>query len=317
MNGLFINQEKSNCSIYESGIMIFNALKSPIYKMDYMEISRHDMNSFNYVGYDFYVFNWHHNTLPVSKETLQKIKGLKIGIVLEVGVNEIKPFMKEDLFDAYMVIDPTKEKRNKFYPFPRPLEKVNSLLPLLSDVPVFGIFGFLSPGKNFAEPIRVAASLGIDCIVRINIPEATHTGHIGLPDVIKSYGKRLMSLRNGKVDLRITHDYMDKPDLIGWCSQNSLNVFPYYRNVPGLSAVTDQAIVAGRGIAITDCNTFRHMSPYISYYPKEDYLSLTTSTIPGIKQMQLDWSNENFASKFKEILDERIRWSIGDKLGTN
>ena len=306
MNGLFINQEKANCSIYESGLMIYNAIQSPFYKIDYMEVSKKDMNVFNYTGYDFYIFNWHHNTLPISGDALQKVRGLKIGIVLEVGPRIIKPYMSKDLFDAYMVIDPTKEKMDKFYPFPRPLEKAENLLPLLSDKPVFGIFGFLSPGKNFAEPIRIVAEMGIECIFRINIPEAANTGHFGSLSVLTAYGKRLLSLGNNKIDLRVTHDYMEKPDLIRWCSQNSLNIFPYHREVPGLSAVTDQAIVANRGIAITDCNTFRHMRPYINYYPEEDFLSLTESTLPGIRQMQIDWSNENFVLRFRELLSEKL-----------
>jgi hypothetical protein len=84
-------------------------------------------------------------------------------------------------------------------------------------------------------------------------------------------------------------------------------VFPYYRDLPGLSAVTDQAVVAGRGMAITNCNTFRHLHKYIGYYPKETYLQLTETTVPGVKQMQEDWSNDNFVLKFKELLSERIQ----------
>lgn len=306
MKGLFVNQVKNNCSIYESGFMVYNALKSDAYILDYLEIPVKDMNSHNYSGYDFYVFNWHHNTLPISLTTLRKIDGLKIGIVLEVGPTDIRPFMPVDMFDAYMVIDPTKEKSGKYYPFPRPLEKVDELLPLLSnDVPVFGTFGFLVPGKNFGEVLQMCNSMKTECILRMNFPQAAFTG---MPfSHVTEFAKRMHKFRNGNVDLRITHDYMNKRDLIRWCSQHTLNVFPYYRSLPGLSAVTDQAIVAGRGIAITDCDTFRHMHKYISYYPKETYMQLSESTISGVKQMQEDWSNDNFVAKFKELLSERLR----------
>ena len=99
---------------------------------------------------------------------------------------------------------------------------------------------------------------------------------------------------------------MTKQELIQWCSEHSLNIFPYYRSMPGLSATTDQAIVSGRGLAVTSCSTFRHIRKYISYYPKHDYLKLSESTLPGIKQMQLDWSNENFVQRFLELLEENI-----------
>ena len=308
MIGLFINQVKNQCSIYESGVMIYNILKTGTsYKLDYVEIQTLDINNYNYTGYDFYIFNWHHNTLPVSKQALDNIKGLKIGIVLEVGPIEIKPFMKEDLFDAYVVIDPTKEDSGKYYSFARPLEKVDELLPLLSDIPVFGTFGFLVPGKNFGEVLSVANKLKMDCIVRMNLTSSAFTGAAFSISAVKSYSNTLHKFRNKNVDLRITHEYMSKNDLIKWCSQNSLNVFPYYRDLPGLSAVTDQAVVAGRGIAITDCDTFRHMRKYISYYPEQNYLQLSESTLPGVKQMQLDWSNDKFLSKFNLLLSKHMR----------
>jgi len=306
MKGLFINQVKSQCSIYESGYMIYNALKSKDYTLDYREVPVAQIGKQDYSGYDFIIFNWHHNTLPISSVVLNRIKGLRIGIVLEVGPYAIRPFMPEDLFDAYMIIDPTKEKSGKNYVFPRPLEKVDYLLPLLSeDVPVFGTFGFLAPGKDFTSVLQQANLLGTPCILRMNFPDGTFTGQSS--SMSKSFAEHLQRLKGPNVDLRITYDYMHKNALIRWCSQNSLNIFPYYRDLPGLSAVTDQAIVANRGIAITNCNTFRHMHRYIEHFPNQGYLGLSKSTLPGIKQMQEDWSNKNFVAKFQELLSERLK----------
>jgi len=306
ISGLFINQVKGRCSIYESGVMIFNTLKSDKYDIDYLEISIEDANRYNYSGYDFYLFNWHHSTLPIASSTIKSIDGLKIGIVLEVGLVEIKPFMPEDLFDAYMIIDPTKEKLGKYYPFPRPLEEVKDLLPILSDVPVLGTFGFMVPGKNFGEVLQQANHLKQDCIVRMNITSSDFTGYSHSMPFVKDYCNRLLRFRDKNVDLRITNDYMSKYDLIRWCSQNTLNVFPYYRELPGLGAATDQAIAAGRGIAITSCNTFRHMRDYISYYPEQDYMQLSTSTLPGIDRMRVDWRNDLFIDKFMVLLNENL-----------
>lgn len=286
--------------------MIFNAIKSDKFDIDYLELPKDKINSYDYSGYGFYVFNWHHNTLPVSKATLQNIKGLKIGIVLEVGPVEMKPFMVEDLFDAYMIIDPTKDRSGKFFPFPRPLERVDNLLPLLSDIPVFGTFGFMVPGKNFGEILKQANNLKRDCIVRMNITASAFTGGaFSLPAVV-NYCNTLYKFKADNVDLRITNDYMSKQDLIRWCSQNSLNIFPYYRDLPGLSATTDQAISAGRGIAITNCNTFRHMAKYINYFPKESYMELSVSTLPGVQQMKSDWSADKFTNAFLDMMGKLI-----------
>jgi hypothetical protein len=286
--------------------MIFNAMRSDDYNLEYMEVSREHMNTRDYGDYDFFVVNWHHNTLPIASSTIAKLRGLKIGIVLEVGPLEQRPFMREDMFDAYMLIDPTKDVRGKHYPFPRPLEKAVELLPLLSDdIPVFGTFGFLVPGKNFGEVLQQANDYKKPCILRMNFPNASFTGQS--PEIAREFSRRMHIFKNGNVDLRITFDYMSKPELIRWCSQHTLNVFPYYRDLPGLSAVTDQAIVAGRGIAITNCNTFRHMHKYISFYPEQSYIELSKSTLDGVKQMSIDWSNENFVTRFKELLSERMK----------
>ena len=110
MKGLFVNQVKNQCSIYESGVMVYNALATSFHKIDYLEVSTGQMNSYDYSGYDFYIFNWHHNTLPISSSVINKIKGLRIGVLLEVGQVELRPFMPEDMFDAYIVLDPTKSK---------------------------------------------------------------------------------------------------------------------------------------------------------------------------------------------------------------
>lgn len=306
MKGLFVNQVKNNCSIFESGLMIYKALvSSNNLDIDYLSMPISEMSRYAYVGYDYYIFNWHHNTLPIPKSTIDGIKGLKIGILLEVGIADMRPFMVEDLFDAYMVIDPTKQKAGKYYPFPRPLEQVDKLLPLLSnEVPVIGTFGFLVPGKNFGEVLQQANNLKLDCILRMNFPDAAFTGQP--PHLSRSYAERLKNFRSKNVDLRITFDYMSKLDLIQWCSQHTINVFPYYRDMPGLSATTDQAIVAGRAIAVTNCNTFRHMHKYISHFPEQSYMELAESTLPGISRMKEDWSNDRFVDMFNLLLSENI-----------
>ena len=142
-----------------------------------------------------------------------------------------------------------------------------------------------------------------NCIVRLNFPIGTYTG-ISL-NMLINYATSLKNMAKNGVEVIVTHNYMSKIDLINWCSENTINVFPYYRNLSGLAAVTDQAISSGRPIAITECPTFRHMHKYISHYPEQSYLELIESTPPGIKQMQKDWSPNKFREKFKELLIEQ------------
>lgn len=301
--GLFINQKKTQCSIYESGLMIYNTLKTNAnFELDYIETTH---NFTTNEPYDFCVVNWHHITLSFNKAQANALPGLKIGINLEVSPQNCIPYMPGDIFNAYMIIDPTKNRDRNFYPFPRPLEIVPDLRELLSENKmVVGAFGFCGNNdKRFDEIIEYFNASGEECIIRFNFPAATYMPNNH--NFIVTYAQGLRSkVRSKNIDLRITHDYMDKQELVRWCSEHAINAFPYYRNIPGLAAVTDQAISAGRPIAISNCSTFRHMFQYISYFPQQNYRELIASTPEGIKQMQEDWSAERFNARFNELLIE-------------
>jgi glycosyltransferase involved in cell wall biosynthesis len=274
------------------------------YTLDYIEADE-TLKDFNWYPYDFYVINWHPHTLAINRKTLDRLHGKKIAIVVEVSEKEYIPFTP-DWFDAYAIIDPTKERKGKFFPIPRPIRTFEPK-PLLDESKfTLGSFGLFSSAyrseKRFEQLVQKANNSGRECIVRINLPVATYT-YTPITAIV-NYGKELERLANSNVEVIITHDYMEINDLLNWLSEHDLNCFPYYRERPGLSAVTDQAIAVGRGIMTTECNTFRHLHKYISFYPKQSYLELAKSTLPGVKQMQLDWSPENFRAKFDVMLQE-------------
>ena len=307
MRGLFVNSRKANCSIHESGIMIRNILwGSGKFSLDYVETDKYGTLFSSLNPYDFYIINWHHHTLAMPRHIINALPGKKFSIVMETYPDLCFEFTPKDWFDAHLVIDPTKkrDRKDRVYPFPRPLEVMKAGLPLLSDsVPVIGSFGLLTPGKNYDEVIENANQIG-ECIVRFNFPPVTYMGDIGIQQRLIDYANHLRSLASPGVDLRITHEYMGKQELIQWCSENTINVFPYYRQQTGLAATTDQAISAGRAIAVTNCHTFRHMHPYISCYPYESYKQLMTSTLNGVKQMQHDWRPAVFLERFENMLIE-------------
>lgn len=310
IRGLFINPSKTNCSIYESGAMISRILTdSRAYDLDIINISREDVLNENYGipnGYDFYLINWHSWALPIKEDRIKKLVGKKLCIVLEVSAEEMFPklYTQPTWFDACMVIDPTKQREKNGYPFPRPILFVENLRPLLSDkIPVLGSFGLLTAGKRFEEIITNANKMD-NCIVRINVPPAFWAWDSPGCKRLVDFANGLRRLAKGTIDLRITDNYMTQEELIRWCSENTINIFPYYRKQPGLSAVTDQAISSGRGIAVTNCDTFRHIHKYISYYPKQSYLQLAESSLAGVKKMQEDWSTRNFLLAFENMLRE-------------
>ena len=305
-HGVFLNQLKTSCSIYESGLVIKDILKLKPrnYTLDYFEVDS-DLSGFNWYPYDFYIVNWHPHTLPIKKELLDRLLGKKVAIIIEVDKDNYNPFTPE-WFDAYAIIDPTKKRKGKYFPLPRPIPKAKTIQLLNKDKFVLGSFGlfsgWFSEEKRFYEIVDNANKLSMECIVRINLPIAAYT-YTDITTIV-NYGKMIEKRANSNVEVIISHDYMDRAKLIEWLSEHNMNCFPYYRERPGLAAVTDQAIASGRGIMTTECNTFRHLHKYINYYPKEDYLQLSKSTLDGVKKMQDDWSPEKFKLGFDSMLSE-------------
>lgn len=306
MKGLFVNQRAAQCSIYESCLMLYGALSDYAdgYELEYIETSKNDIPG----GYDFYIINWHYLTTPyLSADSIKALPGIKISVALEVFPNGELAFVNDEVlkaFDAIMVLDPTTKRTGNRYPCPRPLEIVDGLLPLLNEsVPVVGSFGFATNDKCFDEIVRACRREFESCIVRVNIPPATYVGN--------DRG-RFADIRNAMraevgpgVDLRITEDYMDKPALIRWCSQNTINVFLYNRKMAGLAAVTDQAIASGRPLAVSACDTFRHIHPYIGSYPEKSLSELITSSVDGVRRMREDWHPHKSAGVLRRILTDR------------
>jgi FkbM family methyltransferase len=302
--GLFINCPEGQCSIYESGKMAFQCLSgSEKYSLDYLEISP-DSRTVP-APYDFYFFNYHITTMSWLDAAAIKnlLPGVKMTLVLEVSPNDPFVYCSPDDFDAYCVLDPTLNiNRENVFSFPRPLEVFNEQAPYEpKEIPVIGSFGFATRGKGFEHVIDAVNREFDKAVVRINIPYATYA------DESRSYAEELAQMCKSRaregIEVIVTHDYMTKAQLIGWCRQNTINCFLYDRNMPGLAATTDQAISSGRPLSVSKNNTFRHILKYIKPFPYQTLRDAIENTPRQVEEIQRAWSPENFRKRFEEILD--------------
>ena len=297
MNGIFYNSPRSQCSIYESGLMIYEALKqSSQYFLAYTENRALKFNSdFAIFNYHPYVNNW------MSHGILNQYQGRTFAVVLEVGHHgDLLPNTAK-VFQKYMVIDPTIKDTDTIFGFPRPIERYTPA-PFKAPVVTVGSFGFATPGKRWIEVLELTNAEFDKALIRINIPFATY-----VPDCQREILKVVAELTSFHlkpgIELEITHNYMDKHQLIEWCAQNTINFFPYYRDLAGLAAVTDQAISARRPILVTNNPAFRHMFEYIKPLSSETNLVETINkSLSGVIRMYEDWSPEAFYQKFESIL---------------
>jgi len=302
--GLFINNVKAQDSIYESGLMVFNCLKlSNKYTLDYIEISAEQRAI--PLGYDFYFFNYHPSTMAwLDTYGLKKKLGLVITMVLEVLPDDPFVLCPDNHFHGYCVLDPTISSRNKkVFAFPRPLERGSDILPYHeNEIPVIGSFGFATKGKGFHHVVEAVNNEFDRAIVKINIPYGDFVPQS------KAYAMYIgdLCIKKAKQGIRVivTHDYMEKKALIDWCAHNTLNCFLYDRNLPGLAATTDQAIVSGRPLSVSQNDTFRHILAYIKPYPEVSLKESIAESAGFVNQMQKDWSPVVFSDKFVEMLSE-------------
>lgn len=297
MKGIFYNSAKSQCSIYESGLMCFNALsKSSKYTLEYREDDIYNKQ------YDFVVFNQQMTVNNwINEKIIKQMNCKTFCIVLEVGdENNIMPWAPQ-IFDHYMIIDPTIKEQKNIHAFPRPIEDYDGQLNKQNEIPIIGSFGFVTPGKNWGQIIEQVNKEFDEAIIKINLPYATHVPYS--KEITDQLTWQLNKIEIKKdISLNITHKYMDKNELINWCSKNTINFFPYYRNMYGLAAVTDQAIAAGKPILTTDNKTFRHILQYLKPFPEIGIKEAIQINAEGVLKMKEDWSAINFVKKFENIL---------------
>ena len=300
LKGLFLNVNKAEDSIYESGLMIYNILKeSTLYELEYTERTKPNLQ---FSEYDFYVWNYHFRNMGWL-DTKRLPNGFNIAIVLEVLPNDPFVMIPHD-FDAYCVLDPTMDIPDKrVYAFPRALENLSVPKYIERDFPVIGTFGFLTRGKGYDKVVEAVGKEFDRAVVRINIP------YKGLIQEIKMrYLKwKIKRAKKGGISVWITHIYMNKQELVNWCAQNTLNIFLYDRDLPGLAATTDQCIISERPLAVSDNNTFRHITKYLYPYPLfslKDSINMSKGTVQEIKKI---WSKDKFRTRFEEVIYDHLR----------
>ena len=304
MKGLFINNSEAKDSIYLSGKMVFDCLRScKNFALHYQEINSDNKEIL--LGYDFYFINYHPYTMAwLDTKSLRKKLGFVGTIVLEVLPGDPFVMCPEKDFDFYCVLDPTINIRNnKVFAFPRPLpfEPLSTKF-IDSEVPVIGSFGFATKGKGFQHVVDAVNKEFDRAIIRINIPFGDFVPNS------KEYAAFLEKICKERakpgIKIQVTNNFMSEEELIMWCSENTINCFLYDRKMPGLSATTDQAIISGRPLAVSNNETFRHITQYIKPYPLWTLKQSITESIPGVIKMQNDWSPQNFANQFIELLNK-------------
>jgi hypothetical protein len=301
--GLFVNVSFDLCSIYESGISIYQCLKdSKKFKLDYAEINTKNRKIPR--DYDFYLFNYHWVRMGwLNTQALKKLKKLKFCVVLETYPK--MPLMTVEYrdFDAFIVLDPSERSvYSNVHFLPRPLNTFASksvAKTTSSNAIKIGSYGIGLKGKGYLKLVAAVNKEFDFAEVNLNLPILSSLSKIERNKFIAD----LDAVNSKNMKINITTEHLTRLEIVEWCAENTINVFLYDRNLgPGLSASTDQAIESGRPLLVSTNPTFRHLHNYITPYPFQSIRSAIENTQKKVFQLQEEWSDKVFRQSFEDIL---------------
>ena len=257
---LFVSHKNNQCGVYQYGINIINTIqKSKKYSFVYKECSNRKelLDAINQLQPKSIIYNHHPQTLPwVNQDLKEEISIPQIGIIHEV-TQELVDVIKQDLFDYYIAPDPTLSPNNPIvFKTGRLVPKYVNAYPV-PPVITIGSFGFATAGKGFEKLIIAVQDEFDEAIIRLHIPVGDFAS-LDSEDLINRCKQLVVK---PKINLIISHDFLNTNQLLSFLAQNTVNVFLYEEHKNrGVSSVIDYALAVDRPIAITDSNMFRHIT---------------------------------------------------------
>lgn len=305
MKLLFINHRKSQCGVYEFGRNIGAALENSALDFSYSECDSNDelQAALRQTKPDLIVYNHHPATMTwLNSGITKKIKVPQAGIIHEV-TQPVADRADNSLFNFYIAHDPTLQLKNPL------VFKAGRLIPQyenrfeLPATPIIGSFGFA--GKKGHKTIIELVQKEFDAaVIRLNIPFAAFGDKHG--EMAKAIADDCRSvLRKPGVELVITHDFLEEPELLDFLAKNTINAFLYepMTEQRGISGATDLALAVKRPIAITRQTMFRHIYNTKPSICVEDN-SLKTIIENGVKPLERfyeEWSADRLCADYERI----------------
>lgn len=172
------------------------------------------------------------------------------------------------------------------------------------DIPTIGSFGFGLPGKGFQRLVILVQKEFDEAKIRLHIAYATYGDAAGVLAKNVAQECRTLNTKEG-IELEITHDFKDVPQLIDWLAQNTLNAFLYdHFGGRGISGPPDYALSARRPIALTKSYMFKHLfnaSPSI-FIEDMALKQIIANGLAPLQQFYDKWSEEQLAKTYDNII---------------
>ena len=289
---LFINTVVQSCGVYQYGLRLFNILNI---NNDFDYIETIEINSFLSLQFkDYYIciYNFHPHISPWldSMDIFKKIPNLMY-ILHDVPINACS--------DITRIIDSTPIATQGI---PRPLFISSNIKEKeVTNIPTIGSFGYANHRKGFDKIVEfVHRDFPDGAHIRIQTAKAYYD-----PTVVDEVVSRCKSLMvNPKITLEVITETYSEQEIFNFLQSNDLNVFLYATSPDlGCSSVLDFAISAGRPVAISDSNMFRHVySDRICAY-KRSLKDIMDDGTEYIRQFQDKWSSQKLRDRVNQLIN--------------
>lgn len=343
---LFITHKKTQCGVYDFGLSIVNVLKQSS-KFNFIhaecdsftelqaaiELNKPTAIVYNYIPK---VMPWAASKIAprLLKNNLTDIYIPQIGIMHEFTQtvsdkatnykNKYLPGfssrLTNSIFDFYIAPDPTLLLKNPF------VYKTGRLIPVyenkfkVSNELTIGSFGFATNNKGFEDIIELVQNEFDEATIRLNISSADFGDKEGIQAKLIADNCKSLVKKPG-IQLKITHDFLDKNTLLDFLAQNTCNVFLYKdKQNRGISSTIENAMAVKIPIAVSDSIMFRHV---LDTTPSICVSSTNLKTIisNGFKPLQKhydEWNEANLLWEYERILTSvlfRVKNTSKPKIG--
>ncbi len=319
---LFVNHKESQCGVYEFGRNIGHALEKSALGFIYQECSSAGELHQTVIRHapDAIIYNYHPATIVwLTPSVTRKIKLPQIGIIHEV-TQTVADRADNSLFNFHIAHDPTLLLKNPIvFKAGRPISTYENMYQIPS-IPTIGSFGFGTPGKGFENIIKTVQKEFDEAIVRFNIPFATFGDHDG------ENAKRIAAdcrklIVKPKIDLQISHEYLEPDQLLDFLAQNSINVFLYEQQgiQRGISSAIDLALAAKRPIGISRNSMFRHILDAVPNIcvPESELKTIINNGTAPLEKYYREWSEKTLCWDYQRIVDDVLSRASIPKITTH
>jgi hypothetical protein len=299
---LFINHSQKACGVYQFGYHIGKVLEnSKQFNIKYLEcnFSEELRAHINVLSPTTIIYNFYPSTLGWCVDFPKVYPTIKHIIIRHEPEPWGLPLGFQEIYS-----DPTEPEIPGKWKTGRLVNAYTNPYPV-PDIPTFGSFGFVF-GKSFGWVIQLVEKEYDTAIINLHIPAAFFGDSNGV-GARKSAADALTYKTKLGIQVNITHEFLEPPDLIDFLARNSMNIFCYSENWGrGISSTIDYALTVRRPIAITNSRQFKHLDGIKSRICI-DYTSLKDNLLQGNSPLEIyqqAWSAENLLHTYERILTQ-------------